>query len=275
VTAGDARDADDDCGDATGADADHARVGELQHADKLITLGQLAASAAHDINGQLIALQHYLSSAIRYTHTLQARDTRQLAADELGQLVDALAEVREAALNIATTTREMTTYARDRDAQFVRVRLDEIARLALRMTEGYLRDKAEVSKCLEPVPPLLGRSGALTQLVVNLLMNAGQALHASGRRGVIRIETASHAGSVQLCVQDDGPGIPGEIVPNIFEPYFTTKAPGHGTGLGLAICRDTARSHGGDVTFEPSARGARFVLRLPLPADTADTAQPR
>jgi signal transduction histidine kinase len=262
VTAGDARDVDQY---GLPRDADETPVTELQHTDKLITLGQLAARAAHDINGQLVALHHHVSSAIRHTHGLQSRDPRQLTHRDLDALMSALAQVREAALHIAETTRDMTTYARETDSPLESVLLDDLARWALRMTAGFVRDKAVIHEQLEPVPALIGRSGPLAQLVVNLLMNAAQSLHASGRRGTIKIETSSHEGYVVLSVEDDGPGVPCDIVPQVFEPYFTTKGPGHGTGLGLAICRETARAHGGDVTLEPAiGEGARFVLRLPL-----------
>jgi signal transduction histidine kinase len=264
VTAGDARDDHDD-GSGPASDADDVHVTELQHAEKLIPLGQLAARAAHDINGQLVALQHYVASAIRQTHALQSQDPRKLAPGDLDLLIHALAQVQEAALHIAETTRGMTTYARDSDSALENVRLDELARRALRMTAGFVRDKAAIGERLEPVPALIGRSGPLAQLVVNLLMNAAQALHASGRRGTIQVETFLHESNVLLSVEDDGPGIPREIAARIFEPYFTTKAPGHGTGLGLAICREIAQAHGGDVTLEPTAgQGARFVLRLPI-----------
>lgn len=237
----------------------------MQHTDRLITLGQLAARAAHDINGQLVSLQYYVGSAIRHTHALQSRDIREVTHGEIDALLSALAQVREAASQIAQTTRDMTTYARESDSPLESVRIDELARLALRMTAGFVRDKAAIYERLDPVPALVGRSGPLAQLIVNLLMNAAQALSASGRYGTIRVETSLHQGNVLLSVEDDGPGIPQQIAAQIFEPYFTTKAAGHGTGLGLAICREIAQAHGGDVTLEPAAgQGARFVLRLPV-----------
>jgi len=111
ATAGDARDVGHD-----GSGASDARVTEMRHSDKLITLGQLAARAAHDSNGELVVLQHYVGAAIRHAHALQTRDARQLTHADLDALMNALAQIRDAALYIADTTRDMRTDARGHDS---------------------------------------------------------------------------------------------------------------------------------------------------------------
>jgi signal transduction histidine kinase len=107
----------------------------------------------------------------------------------------------------------------------------------------------------------------LVQLGVNLLMNAAQALEASGNGPDPRIvvETHMHEGCARLVVQDNGPGVARELQTRIFEPYFTTKPPGLGTGLGLSICREIASQHGGRLELVSNLeQGARFELILPL-----------
>ena len=145
------------------------------------------------------------------------------------------------------------------------MRLDEVARGAIRMTVGFLRSKVRLVERLEPVPALHGRPALLTQLVVNLLMNAAQALATTTRADpTIVIATCTLPDAVKLIVEDDGPGVAPELSQRIFEPYFTTKAASVGTGLGLAICREIAHRHGGEITLDSSsAVGARFELVLP------------
>ena len=246
----------------------------MQHTDKLITLGQLAARAAHDINGQLVALQHYVSSAIRHTHALQARDVRELTHGDLDALLNALAQVREAALHIAATTRDMTTYARENDSPLESVRIDDLARLALRMTAGFMRDKAAISRAARP--------SAGADRPFRTACAAGREPADERRPGAARERPSRNDPFETLLTRGQRAAQRGGRRPrrsratslrSIFEPYFTTKAAGDGTGLGLAICRETARAHGGDVTLEPAAgQGARFVLRLPIATPRASTA---
>jgi C4-dicarboxylate-specific signal transduction histidine kinase len=238
-------------------------VVEPLHADRLVTLGQLAAIAAHDINGQLMAAQHNVSTAVRIAHGLDLRSD----PDACATLIVALSEAEQAMAHIATIVQDMTLSARATDAQVEPVRLDQVARAALRVTAGFLRGRASVAERLQPVSPLMGRSGALVQLTVNLLMNAAQALEASGATPTPRIvvETYTQDGSARLVVQDNGPGVAHALQTHIFERYFTTKPPGSGTGLGLSICREIAEQHGGRLELVSSSEpGARFELVLPF-----------
>jgi two-component system NtrC family sensor kinase len=238
-------------------------VVEPLHVDRLATLGQLAAIAAHDINGQLLAAQHNVSTALRIAHDLDLAPDR----DARAILLVALLETEEAMRQIATIVQDMTLSARATDTRVEPVALDQVARAALRVTAGFLRGKALVIERLQPVPPLVGRAGALVQLAVNLLMNAAQALQESGANAnpSILVETSVWGGNARLVVQDNGPGVARELQARIFEAYFTTKPAGLGTGLGLSICREIASQHGGRLelvsTDEP---GACFELTLPL-----------
>jgi signal transduction histidine kinase len=103
----------------------------------------------------------------------------------------------------------------------------------------------------------------LQQVVVNLLVNAHQAM---GERGgtVVARTSLDPGGTVSIAVQDDGPGIPQEIQAQIFEPFFTTKPGGKGTGLGLSVSYGIVKDHGGEILLESSSgRGAKFTLRFP------------
>jgi signal transduction histidine kinase len=98
----------------------------------------------------------------------------------------------------------------------------------------------------------------VTQVLLNLLRNAGEAM---GEQGTLRVAVEDDARLLRIVVDDTGPGIPPERTATIFDPFFTTKE--RGTGLGLAVARAAVLAHGGDLTLEPSAVGARFVVSLP------------
>lgn len=139
--------------------------------------------------------------------------------------------------------------------------VNAVAGNAYGMLKHHLRSRAvEVSLDLEPeLPSVLGAEVELNQVIVNLLLNAEQAL-AGG--GAVVIKTRTHGDSVEIEVCDNGPGIRQDALPHIFEPFFTTK--GEGTGLGLAICSQIAAQHGGTLSARSDAGdGATFVLRLP------------
>jgi signal transduction histidine kinase len=103
------------------------------------------------------------------------------------------------------------------------------------------------------------------QVFLNLILNAEQAMREIHDRGVLRIQLSRGEGTVLVMIEDDGPGISREILPNIFDPFYTTKRPGRGTGLGLSICKAILKEHGGNVeAASGSGGGAVFTVTLPL-----------
>jgi CheY-like chemotaxis protein len=137
-------------------------------------------------------------------------------------------------------------------------------RAALRLMQHQLSHVAEVRCELGSVRELQADLGKLTQVFVNLLSNAGQAIDQGGGSRIVVTTTDTRSG-VQVSVDDDGPGVPGEIASNIFEPFFTTKGAEHGTGLGLPLCVDIVHQHHGCLELRPKeGRGARFVLVIPF-----------
>jgi two-component system NtrC family sensor kinase len=228
------------------------------HTDRLATLGELAARAAHDINGQLMAAHAGLNTALLIARRLQT----QVADDVgIGRLCKTLADAERAMSRIATITHDMTLFARPPREQARLIQIDEVVREALCVTSCLLGAEVRV---LQRVPEinLNAVSGLLVQLVVNLLVNAAHALGPAG--GTIAIDAEADERQLLLCVQDDGPGVPPELRARIFEPYFTTKPRGVGTGLGLAICREIAERHGGSIALAEQGPGARFEIVLPL-----------
>jgi signal transduction histidine kinase len=130
--------------------------------------------------------------------------------------------------------------------------------------QGRCRE-VEVTPALPAgLPPVLADERRLVQVLLNLLLNAGDAM---GGRGEVRVTAAGPAGGaageVMVAVEDSGPGIPPEVLPRVFDPFFTTKDPGEGTGLGLAVCHGIVESFGGRIeAANAPGGGARLVLWL-------------
>jgi two-component system NtrC family sensor kinase len=168
--------------------------------------------------------------------------------------------------------------ARVRPSRRRPVQLNDIARSVVDMMQYTCRTHG-VRLQLDLAPDerlsdVVADEDQLTQVLVNLVVNAQQALENTNGTRVVRIRTDADpsASTARLEVRDNGPGIPREIRPQLFEPFITSKAEGEGTGLGLAVSRSLARANGGDLVLideEPGMRGAAFRLELPVGRDDA------
>jgi signal transduction histidine kinase len=120
------------------------------------------------------------------------------------------------------------------------------------------------------VPVVLANPHQLMQLFSNLILNAEQAIREARDRGTLRIRMGRTGDTVWATFQDDGPGIAPEILPNIFDPFYTTKRPGRGTGLGLSICKAIMKEHSGNIeAADAPGGGAVFTVTLPMGAQAA------
>jgi signal transduction histidine kinase len=132
------------------------------------------------------------------------------------------------------------------------------------ITVDFLREASMPAVVVEP--------NRLMQVFLNLILNAEQAIREVRERGTLRIRTGFTADSVWVTFQDDGPGIPSEILPSIFDPFYTTKRPGRGTGLGLSICKSVITEHKGTLEAENApGGGAVFTVTLPIAAAASAT----
>jgi C4-dicarboxylate-specific signal transduction histidine kinase len=223
----------------------------LLRSEKLATVGRLAAGLAHEVGNPLGAVTGYAERA-------RAR----LPPDADPELSDALTRIGSAAERIDRTVRGLLDFARPASPALGPVELRAVleASLGLARVQGRFRH-VEVALELGPrLPQVVADEHQLTQVFVNLFLNAGDALGGTGRVWV----RARPAGErVVVEVEDSGPGIaPGDLA-RIFDPFFTTKEPGQGTGLGLAISHRILESMGGEIgaSAAPGA-GARFTLQL-------------
>ncbi len=227
------------------------------HADKLASIGQLAAGVAHEINTPLANVQLIAESLRR-----RSSDPATLAR------LDTMTEQIEAAARIV---RGLLDFARREEPHPVRLDLTEVVRAAVEFLRGKQSADVIVEEEYPPEPvEVLGERGSLTQVVTNLLNNAYEAMQGTG---AVRVTVRHRGETAEIEVVDSGPGIPVELLPRIFEPFFTTKPEGQGTGLGLAICHGIVQSHRGTITVRnvPGA-GAGFRVTLPLRGPEASAA---
>jgi PAS domain S-box-containing protein len=228
---------------------------QVIHAEKLATLGQLAAGVVHELNNPLTSISVYAE----YLHKKLGSEGR-----EPGDL-DRLRKIIEGADRIRQFTRDLTTYARPSGTELVLLQLNDVVRQSISFCEHILEAaKARITLTLEPhLPRIYGIPGQLQQVFINLLTNASDAVSEAGG-GRIDVWSEPAQDLVMVWVRDQGIGIRPEDMPRIFDPFFTTKPPGKGTGLGLSIVKEIVESHGGRVVAEsPPGGGTLFRVELP------------
>lgn len=231
--------------------------GHLRERDKLFTLGLLAGGVAHDLNNPLSVISAHAQLLLR-----RAPD-----AESAEQLRDIIGAVDRCSRIVG----DLLNFARRHPAERGPVDVADVVRATLGMRERKLATSGvEVQTDLPADLPLVaGDWHQLQQVALNVIVNAEQALHERG--GILRVsarEAAEPAPSVLVEIWNDGPAIPPDVLPHIFDPLFTTKAGDEGTGLGLFICRRIVREHGGWMDVRSGAEGTAFVIRLPVYPET-------
>ncbi|HEX8818346.1 MAG TPA: ATP-binding protein [Archangium sp.] len=221
---------------------------ELVSSERLATVGRLAAGVAHEVGNPLAGILGYLSLASARTQDPEVQEF--------------LGRIDQEVQRIDGIVRGLLEIGRPGRGKLGPVDVGHLVETCVQLVKAG-RDFSSVRLEFALTPGLLAwaDSGSLSQIIINLLLNAVQAM---GGEGKVRLATRSEGGDVLLVVEDAGPGIPEEVMPRLFEPFFTTKEPGQGTGLGLAVSRSLAEGMGGRLTAENvPGDGARFSVRLP------------
>lgn len=245
----------------------------LDLAERLATLGRLAAGVAHEINNPAAYALANLSQLRERTQLLRTNLGKLAAAQPdptLTNLVNSLDEIEEMVVDslegvtrIATIVGELQQFARSRPHENTWTDLCEVARIAVRLTKNRIRHRCEVHTELNPTRRFVADQGKLVQVAINLIDNACKAMTGAPGDGVT-VSTGVEGDSSWLAIEDNGQGVSEELRSKIFEPFFTTDERRTGTGLGLTLSREYAERHRGSLDFEPRpGGGSRFVLRIP------------
>jgi len=224
-------------------------------AEKLASLGQLAASVVHEINNPMTAVATYADALLQ-------RNVLNPKADPADQ--DKLRKIIDNSNRILRFTRDLVSYARPADDKPEKVDLHKLLDMAVSFCDHVLHQhKVAVEREYGEIPRLLAVRGNLVQVFVNLITNA---CHAMQPGGAVRLSTRVDGNDVLVAVADTGTGIKAEHLEKIFEPFFTTKPDGKGTGLGLSIVQGIVEKHGGTLKVESMVGvGTKFSIRLPQP----------
>jgi len=229
---------------------------QLAQTQKMAALGELVSTTTHEFNNVLMTILNYARHGQRH----KDEPTRDKALDK----------IFTAAQRAAKITATILAVARNRSGAFEATSLKKLVEDSLVLLERELsKYRIAVELHLPEVPDVLAQGNQIQQVLLNLLINARQAMP-NGGRVLIRLEHDADGGTVDLIVRDTGCGIPADKLPRIFEPYFTTKSgPDEtgkgGTGLGLASCRQIIEAHHGRIRVESTlGLGTQFTIKLPV-----------
>jgi signal transduction histidine kinase len=231
---------------------------QLTEFEKYASLAQLALGAAHEINNPLLGILSHLE--------LEWKDADTDRRAEIDQCI-------EGARRISSAVRGLLDYARPGPLKLSQISLAQVVEDALQFVERQpIFRELKLQNCVpSDLPKITADANQVSQILMNLLLNAAQATPPGGVITVLA-EKMRFAGSIELRVCDTGCGISEDILPHIFEPFFTTKR-GRGTGLGLSITRNYVLRHGGDINVE-SIPGAGTAVRVTLPTRQAEQPEP-
>ncbi|MCZ7379966.1 MAG: ATP-binding protein [Candidatus Methanoperedens sp.] len=220
---------------------------QLLQADKLATIGQLAAGVAHEINNPLGNISLYTQMLLKKTENGNTKEKLTIINDETNRA--------------AQIVKELLDFARQSEPKLTLIDINKKIEKVLGIMTPQLKD-IKVTTELEPIPRICADSGQIQQVIINLLKNSIQSIT---KEGEIMIKTAAKNDYVEISISDNGCGIPKEDLNKIFDPFFTTKEMGKGTGLGLSISYGIIKRHNGSIEVKSNIRkGTKLTIKLPV-----------
>jgi len=224
---------------------------QLAHAERLVSIGQLAGGVAHEINNPLTVILNYAW----------------ILKDELpsdSEHYEIVCEIEEAGMRIKKIVSDLLDFSRKGGGEFYELNINDVIEKTLTILAHELRG-IKVEKMLDAKSSVMGEREKLMQVFLNIISNSIWALnHKETQDKVIKIHTYEKDGMVVIEIEDNGIGIPKDVLPHVFEPFFTTKPVGEGTGLGLSVSYGIVRSLGGSILIHSEeGEGTRIIITLP------------
>jgi signal transduction histidine kinase len=242
---------------------------QLEEIERFAAQGRLAVSIGHEINNPLTFVSVNIDQAAAVAARILDPNAAGGASEDLSLLAELLAESKVGLDRIRDVTRQLQVLSLPSEARLEAFSLNDLIDESLAMARSRLENRAQVRRRYAEIGPVCGRRSALGQVLLNLIVNAAQALpEGRAQSNELRLETYERDGRVVVEVADTGRGIPSHLLPHIFDPFYTTKPVGEGTGLGLAICYQIVGEHGGRIDVA-SKVGRGSVFRVSLPSASA------
>ncbi|MEM7292647.1 MAG: ATP-binding protein, partial [Pseudomonadota bacterium] len=266
-------------------------------AEKMASLGIMSAGVAHEINnpiGFVLSNVHTLGRNFRVFFDLSQKvqslitnaQTGDNVTGELKSLAefvgnsdldflledgpDLIAETEEGIERVRDIVAGLKSFAREDSSQMVLASVNDSVESAIKLASRKIQGCCSITVDLAELPDILCFSGKLTQVFLNLIVNATQAVD---KGSTITVLSKCTEKWVVVTVADEGPGIPDDVLPNLFTPFFTTKSVGEGTGLGLSISHGIIEEHGGEIDVESEVGvGSRFHVKLPIQEELGNCA---
>jgi signal transduction histidine kinase len=227
----------------------------MAHLDRRAAMGELATSLAHELNQPLNAI-------LQNAGVAQMLLTSHAVPAALGDMADIISDIRKDDIRASEVIRRMRGLLQKHELESRPVDVNEVAQdtIAIVRPDARAREIHLDMELAHDVRPILGDRVHLQQVLLNLLLNAVDAVAAMPpERRRVRVSTRQRDGDVRLAVADTGRGIPADRISEIFEPFYTTKSEGRGMGMGLAIARSIVEAHGGRMAAENNAGGGATV----------------
>lgn len=242
---------------------------QLIQTEKMASLGNLVAGVAHEINTPMGAIRSIHDTQVRAFNKLKAalaatndRDLQHNLRSILEMIDEANRVIENAGGRVSDIIKRLKSFARLDEAELKRCNVHDGLEDALALVHHQIKHTITVHREFGDLPEITCYPGQLNQVFLNLLVNAGQAIHGTGE---IKIRTWHDASNIYIAISDTGEGISEEQLPRIFDPGYTTKGVGVGTGLGLSICYQIVRNHYGEILVDSRrGEGSTFTVKLPI-----------